>query len=265
MTIVTSALAVVVFASSAPVESVSHTQVPTASAQAGEAGGAAEKGMPGPASRPSELDDGSQLDPKEMADEGSGKPSSEEPPQSGDDKPTGEATGSSETDVEGTEEGPDTAEDMPATEVRADSDIAEVGPAAAADSDGKKDESLDDPGPQPSSEEDDALQATFDENRIDNTRSEHLLVAGGTGVASVIALAIGVGFAVAAANQRNCLQMVLECNDSLEDPIVGEEFVQRKSELEGIAVAADISFVTAGVLALISISSMVAILAGGDE
>jgi hypothetical protein len=74
---------------------------------------------------------------------------------------------------------------------------------------------------------------------------------------SVISLGVGGVFAGLAWQQNQCLQDVVECNKTLDDPIEGTEFLDAKTELEHKAVIADMAFLFAGAAALVAVTGFV--------
>ncbi len=74
---------------------------------------------------------------------------------------------------------------------------------------------------------------------------------------SVVSLGVGGVFAGLAWQQNQCLQDVVECNKTLDDPIEGTEFLAAKTELEHKAVIADMAFLFAGAAALVAVTGFV--------
>lgn len=85
--------------------------------------------------------------------------------------------------------------------------------------------------------------------------------------ASVVSLGVGGVFAGLAWQQNQCLQDVVECNKSLDDPIEGTEYLDEKTSLEHKAVIADMAFLFAGAAALVAVTGFVRgfILTGEEE
>ena len=77
-----------------------------------------------------------------------------------------------------------------------------------------------------------------------------------TGVAAV-AIATGGVFAFLAIQQYQCVADVVECNKTLEDPIIGDELFDARAEVEYKALAADMAFLFGAAAALVAATGYV--------
>lgn len=76
------------------------------------------------------------------------------------------------------------------------------------------------------------------------------------GVATV-ALGAGIALGVVAQQRYQCLSDVVACNQTLEEPIVGDAFLEARAEVENLSLLADMSYVLAAGSALVAVTSFV--------
>jgi hypothetical protein len=92
----------------------------------------------------------------------------------------------------------------------------------------------------------------------DPTVMERRLVAYVSSGVAVVALGTGIALGVIAADGFSCLENVEDCNarDGM-DPIEGEAFLEKKSEVESMALFADMAFVVAGAAAIVAVTGYI--------
>jgi len=77
-----------------------------------------------------------------------------------------------------------------------------------------------------------------------------------SGVA-VTSLAVGVVVGFLAWQQFNCLQNVLTCNESLQEPIHGADYFTARSNVEHLALIADMAYLFAGAATIVAITGFI--------
>ncbi len=77
-----------------------------------------------------------------------------------------------------------------------------------------------------------------------------------TGVAAV-ALGAGITLGTLALTQYDCLNNVLVCNESAEDPILGDEFLDKKAEVETLSLVADMAYVVAAAATIVAVTGYI--------
>jgi hypothetical protein len=74
---------------------------------------------------------------------------------------------------------------------------------------------------------------------------------------SVTSLAVGVAVGILAWQQFNCLQNVLTCNETLAEPIYGADYFTARSNVEHLALIADMAYLFAGAAAIVAVTAFV--------
>lgn len=77
-----------------------------------------------------------------------------------------------------------------------------------------------------------------------------------TGVAAV-ALGTGITLGSLALSKYSCLNDVLACNEGLEQPIVGEGFLDQKAEVETLSLLADMAYVVAAAATIVAVTGYI--------
>lgn len=77
-----------------------------------------------------------------------------------------------------------------------------------------------------------------------------------SGVA-VTSLAVGVVVGFLAWQQFNCLQNVLSCNETLQEPIHGADYFTARSNVEHLALIADMAYLFAGAATIVAITGFI--------
>ncbi|MFH1810342.1 MAG: hypothetical protein ABIJ09_16470 [Pseudomonadota bacterium] len=94
---------------------------------------------------------------------------------------------------------------------------------------------------------------------------ERLIVTGVAGGVAVVGLGVGITFGVLALNDYNCLSDVVECNKTLDEPIIGDKYLDARAEVERKALYADMGFLVAATAATVAIVGAVEMLLGSGS
>jgi hypothetical protein len=87
--------------------------------------------------------------------------------------------------------------------------------------------------------------------------AERRLVAFVAAGVATVALGAGISLGVLAQQRYDCLADVVACNQTLEEPIVGDAFLEARADVETLSLLADMSYVLAAGSALVAVTSFI--------
>lgn len=112
--------------------------------------------------------------------------------------------------------------------------------------------------------EDLAVAGTADTSAVSSSSNvlpaevkERRLVAFVAAGVATVALGAGIALGVVAQQRYQCLADVVACNQTLEEPLVGDAFLEARAEVENLSLLADMSYVLAAGSALVAVTSFV--------
>lgn len=86
---------------------------------------------------------------------------------------------------------------------------------------------------------------------------ERRLVAYVASGVAVVALGTGITLGTLALSKYNCLADVVGCNAGLEQPILGEGFLEQKAEVETLSLLADMAYVVTAAATIVAVSGYI--------